>query len=181
MAEFTPAYQIGRDNEGGYVNVKTDKGGETYCGISRINWPNWEGWAIIDRYKADSGGTVERGTIFHDATLESMLKQFYYRNFWSKISGDTIELQSVASYMYDWSLTSGGSRKAVQKKLGVEPDGSFGPVTVDKLNDMGESALTMLKDLRVEYYKNIVAKDPSQKVNLKGWLNRANGLYERLS
>jgi lysozyme family protein len=33
-------------NEGYYVNDKDDSGGETYRGISRVNFPKWAGWAI---------------------------------------------------------------------------------------------------------------------------------------
>ena len=43
-------------HEGGYSSgnekqTKGDKGKETYCGISRVYNPNWDGWKIIDRHK----------------------------------------------------------------------------------------------------------------------------------
>ena len=37
--------------EGGYVNDKDDRGGETYRGVSRRYHPNWSGWKIVDEYK----------------------------------------------------------------------------------------------------------------------------------
>ena len=176
MAEFTPAYLIGRDNEGGYSNRKSDKGGETYAGISRVYFPNWEGWGLIDMHKP-----IGQGDIIKDVVLDSKIKQFYYGNFWNKIKGDGIDSQAVASYFYDWSLTSGGAIKKVQAALGVEADGVFGNGSLHALNEKGEAFLAVLRDLRVDYYNAIVQRDPAQQPNLKGWLNRANGLYEKLS
>jgi hypothetical protein len=37
--------------EGEWVNDPDDRGGETYRGISRVHWPKWAGWAIIDAEK----------------------------------------------------------------------------------------------------------------------------------
>mgnify|MGYP006277586347 CR=1 FL=1 len=179
MAEFSAAYEVGRKNEGGYSNIKSDKGGETYSGVSRVYWPNWEGWPIIDAYKAEH--ELKRGDFIHNADLESLIKQFYYKNFWRKMSGDGIDSQEVATYIYDWSLTSGKALMKIQQMLGVAPDGSFGPVTVGKLNDLGGAALHKIYQLRVAYYNGIVAKSPDQQVNLAGWLNRANGLYDILT
>lgn len=180
MADFEHAYRIGRDNEGGYVNIPSDKGGETYCGISRVNWPNWKGWPIIDGYK--DGMTIKRGTIYKgDAMLESLVKQFYFTNFWKRIHGDIIDSQAIATYMYDWTLTSGGAIKKIQASIGVDADGSFGNKSVEALNAKGEQWLAVIRDLRVKYYEDIVARTPAQSVNLKGWLSRANGLYEKLA
>lgn len=39
--------------EGGYANVLGDKGGETYMGISRVYWPSWPGWPVIDDWRAE--------------------------------------------------------------------------------------------------------------------------------
>jgi lysozyme family protein len=178
MADFKKAYEIGRINEGGYSNVKSDKGGETYCGISRVNWPQWQGWEIVDEYKGD--GPIKRNTVFNDAVLEALVYDFYKENFWKKISGDAITSDSVAAYIYDWTLTSGSARKKIQQNLGLDADGVFGPATIAKINGT-TNMLDFVRSLRVAHYKRIVEKDPEQGVNLSGWLNRANGLYEKLT
>ena len=49
MADFNQAFDITMGHEGGYANNKLDTGGETYRGVSRNNWPDWEGWRLIDR------------------------------------------------------------------------------------------------------------------------------------
>lgn len=181
MADYLIAYEVGRDNEGGYVNRKDDKGGETYCGIARNYWPKWRGWAIVDQHKAERGGTIERGTIFgKDVVLEKMVKDFYYENFWKAIKGDDIDSQAVATYIYDWTLTSGGAKKKIQQALGLLADGYFGPVTVEAINNKAD-ALKTIHDLRRAYYMGIVDKDQSQSVNLIGWLTRCTNLYKSLS
>ena len=40
MADFLKAFNKIIVNEGGYVNDKDDKGGETFMGITRKNHPN---------------------------------------------------------------------------------------------------------------------------------------------
>lgn len=55
MANFDEAYKRTNGFEGGYVNDKSDLGGETYKGVARKIHKNWAGWAIVDSYKGKSG------------------------------------------------------------------------------------------------------------------------------
>lgn len=58
---FLTAYTHTKKFEAGYANLKTDPGGETFRGISRVSWPNWDGWPIVDSIKLDiqnAKGTV---------------------------------------------------------------------------------------------------------------------------
>ena len=50
MADFEKAFNKIIANEGGYVNDKDDKGGETFMGITRKNHPTIYLWEVIDRY-----------------------------------------------------------------------------------------------------------------------------------
>ena len=50
MADFEKGFKKIIANEGGYVNDKDDKGGETFMGITRKNHPNILLWGIIDDY-----------------------------------------------------------------------------------------------------------------------------------
>lgn len=54
MARFQPALEKLLRLEGGWCSVPGDRGGETYCGISRAHWPTWEGWTTIIKAKAHS-------------------------------------------------------------------------------------------------------------------------------
>ena len=178
MGDFKKAYQVGRVNEGGYVNRADDAGGETYCGVSRVFHPDWAGWPIVDAYKANH--ELKRGDVIADDQLEQLLEEFYRAEFWEKCAGDDITLDSVSTYIYDWSLTSGGAKKAIQEALQLKADGVFGPKTIAAINAKGVLMLSKVRDIRIQYYYELVKTNPKQVVNLKGWLNRATKLYEEL-
>ncbi len=48
---FAEALKHTLEFEGGYANDPADRGGETFRGISRKNWPRWSGWDLIDQVK----------------------------------------------------------------------------------------------------------------------------------
>lgn len=172
MANFNKAYEIGRVNEGGYSNRKSDKGGETYAGVARNYWPRWEGWKIIDAYKKIA--PIKQGKVFDNPELEGYIYSFYRMNFWNKILGDQIEDQQVANLIYDWSMTSGGAIREVQKVIGATPDGRFGPASLSRLNKAisssgGKLIFNKIKEARRRYYISL-----NQPANIKGWINRVN-------
>lgn len=83
---FPAAYVLtmGHEGEDKLTNDKLDPGGMTFSGISRVNWPYWEGWALVDEWaKAPRGTPVP-------AALSPMVKQFYRVNFWGRIQGDAL-------------------------------------------------------------------------------------------
>lgn len=52
MADFQQAYQIGKDNEDGWVNDPYDAGGETYAGVASNNAKFLKGWLTrVDRFQ----------------------------------------------------------------------------------------------------------------------------------
>lgn len=83
---FEKAFPEMIGHEGGYANVSGDTGGETYKGISRNNFPNWEGWPMIDAVKKK--GITKAADINNaftkDAEMAEMVKRFYFINFWEK-------------------------------------------------------------------------------------------------
>lgn len=171
MSEFKAAYEVVMANEGGYVNVSTDKGGETYAGVSRRWHPNWQGWPIVDKNKP-----LKRGQHINDVVLSGMVKAFYKLEFWDKMQGDYITSQRVATFIFDWLVTSWDEAvKALQKVAGVAQDGRVGNLTVAAINARTTDAqdedavMDKLKALRIAYYKSL--KDP---INEAGWINRVN-------
>lgn len=177
MADFEPCYDKVIDIEGGYhlINIPGDRGGQTYAGISRNNWPEWEGWEKIDRKN-------------FDLELIEMVKGFYKQEFWDKIKGDDIGFQSVAYNIYAFAINSGlkTSIKICQKIIGTKVDGDFGAKTFKALNkfvaDQKDEKIFVLTFslLKVFRYKEIVMNDPrrdhdffvSDQKFLCGWLNR---------
>jgi lysozyme family protein len=67
----------------------------------------------------------------------------------------------------------------VQTILGVKPDGAVGPVTLKAINSADPAELyRRLMNARVGWFEKIVARNPSQKKFLKGWLNRLKRLED---
>ena len=172
MANFNEAYQIGRVNEGGYVNDKNDAGGETYAGVARNFHPEWKGWPIIDAIKKTRA--LNRGEKINDPALEVCVHDFYKASFWDRILGDQIADQQVANILYDWTLTSGGAIKEVQQALGLQADGKVGPATIGAINKLaGSQAFAQIKEARRNYY-TVLGQKPQNQSFLKGWLARVD-------
>lgn len=162
MAEFLPAFDRMIRNEGGYklTDIKGDKGGQTYSGIARTRWPNWQGWSFVDR---------------GEVPPTSLVREFYRVNFWDKVRGDDLEHQGTAESLFDFAVNAGASTaiKLAQIVAGVAPDGSVGSKTISALNalevDYFRSHFALAKLAR---YAQIVNKDRSQGRFLLGWVNR---------
>lgn len=169
MAEFKTALAIILQHEGGYSNRGTDRGGETYAGVSRKNWPNWAGWAIIDKAKP-----LKQGQFIKNKRLDGLVEVFYYENFWKRTRGDQIQSQEIANFLFDWLVNSGyHAVKALQRLVGVTDDGVMGPQTVAAVNAAAPDGLfTRYKAARLKFLKDIVTRDPAQAVNWEGWKDR---------
>ena len=65
--------------------------------------------------------------------------------------------------------------KGIQKALGLVADGLVGPKTLAALNAADKAAVfSKIFQARYKFFRNIVDRNPSQKIFLKGWLNRLN-------
>lgn len=171
MADFKKALKIVLDNEGGYSNRQDDKGGETYCGISRVNNPNWTGWPIVDKHKPLKRYQKITGEPALDAAIEAIYKVAY----WNKVWGENIKDQKIAEMMFDWFVTSGyHAVEAIQRIVDVRPDGVMGTRTVTGINNYPGNLKEAYKQARIQFYKNIAKRTPAQAVNLEGWLTRVN-------
>lgn len=105
MAEFLISYKKTNINEGGFVDDPSDSGGMTYSGISRVNFPHWEGWKEIDELKEKVSNFPACLKLSED--LPQMIEKFYKENFWNKINGDEIPSQELANDIYDASVNMG--------------------------------------------------------------------------
>ena len=163
MAQFEPAFEIMMANEGGYklTNDPVDRGGQTYAGISRRSWPQWSGWAYIDR---------------GEIPPTQMVRDFYKTNFWDVIRGDEITDNRIASSIFNFAVNTGikVAVKLAQIVVGVTPDGSLGEKTLAALNASSPSTFIPNYTIaKIARYRNIVRKDPTQKRFLLGWINRS--------
>lgn len=172
MAEFKKAYALTRTSlEGGYANVKNDKGGETYAGIARNIYPENNIWDYIDFIKRTKFvGGIPHNTHFPD--IEYMVEQFY-SDIWEAYHLNQIISQKVANLIFDYIVHSGKAVKNIQKVLGVTQDGIIGPNTLRAINSQNPTTLfNKILAERKEYLDGLIKKDPTQEVFREGWTNR---------
>lgn len=183
MADFKLYWPILLRVEGYYANDKDDKGGETWEGIARNEYPAWSGWPIVDSHRP-VGGFVSREQanelLKPDEILQAKVIQFYKSSQWDVLEGDQINNQSIANFLVDWGVNGGLSVpvKHAQKVL-VFPtasiDGKMGPHTLSAINTAdGLAFFNNMKQERIDFYHAIVNHNPSQEKFLNTWLTRTN-------
>jgi lysozyme family protein len=187
---FTPfeeAFKKTLGHEGGYVCDPDDTGGETYKGISRNNWPSWEGWKIIDKAKRPRRKFPK--CLDTNEKLTEEVQEFYKGEFWDKLKGDEVAAKSrmVAIELFDTAVNCGHKRaiKFLQRSLTMNGYGFYGKVLDDgKIGDLTLNALDVVlpkyesqivKGQNGEQYTNyvrIVKRRPANKKFFRGWLKR---------
>lgn len=179
MAQFKPAYDLERKHEGYYVNNPSDKGGETYAGVARNIYANWNGFPVLDAYKAKLGRALK--TNEQVPGLETYVEAFY-KGLWDAKNFGAIVNQDVANIVYDFFINSGntGIKKTQEVlrdtfKATLAVDGAIGADTIKNINAVDPILLNnAIKEKRIAFYNGLVAANPSQSVFLKGWLSRIN-------
>ena len=158
-------------HEGGYRNVSWDA--ETYRGINRNAWPQWQGWAILDQRKP-----ISYNKVFAD--LEPLVKNFYLSNFWNRMYGAYIKSQNIANIVFDYYVQSGPfAIKKVQQAVNtvqqppIAVDGVLGNVTLAALNNNPEYKVNnALLETRRAHYQNLFENGTFSVNDWQGVLNR---------
>ena len=196
MTTFNTILSKTLSHEGTYSNRKSDRGGETYKGISRKYHPRWPGWKIIDDAKERIGGieALKKGDVTPvlgaDAQeeLERAVRSFYKEKFWHRIKGDALSMidDEIAFLVFDATVnptdrTNGA--KMLQEALNelgykIAVDGIIGPVTLMALqgavDELGADRVReMFRKIRALHYAREVKRNPHQAVHLVGWIRRA--------
>lgn len=184
--DFNGNYEKLRVTEGRYSNDKTDRGGETYVGISRVNFPDWAGWSVIDEAKKNKNFPACLEKIVE---LQELVKAFYKHEFWDMIYGDSIP-EILAEEMFDTGVNQGRGTavKYLQHALNVlnrnqalyadmPMDGGFGVGTKAALekylqNDSAELLVKVMNVLQGYTYVCIMDKNPEQEKYARGWMQR---------
>lgn len=108
MADFEKAFNKIIANEGGYVDDKDDKGGETFMGITRKNHPKAAIWDIIDEYIDVNGSTYGLlKYIKNNNKAMNSVKNIYKKQYWDKLLLDKIRSQSIANELFDDCVNRG--------------------------------------------------------------------------
>lgn len=153
--------------EGGYANVKGDSGGETNMGITDATYDDWLG----------TDGNVK------DITNDQM-RSIYKENYWKPVGGDRLP-PIVAQQMFDYGVHSGpGSAvAALQQIVGSDPDGVFGPKTLQATQQYiakyGEQKLASTILNAREKHLIGIATGKNAKFK-RGWMSRIDQLREGL-
>lgn len=169
MADFSQAVAKTELWEGGYANNPKDSGGETYRGISRRNWPNWKGWSIVDGQKTQPGFP---SSLDLNSPLQGLVIEFYRKNFWQY---DGLNDQEVAWKVFDLSVNVGKvpAIKILQKAVGTNQDGVYGPNTERLANSHPQGSLApMIREAARQYHILVAQTHPKDAVFLTDWLRR---------
>jgi lysozyme family protein len=142
MANFSEAIEKTLKSEGFYVFDGRDSGGETYCGISRNNFPNWRGWEEVDAVKREKG-SLQSNTQLPSADI--YVGSFYKENFWNKILGDGIADQVIAESIFDFAVNAGVTKAVLAAQEVLNKQFLFLDITFDGL--MGSKTLSRLNEL----------------------------------
>lgn len=169
-------------HEGGYANHPDDRGGETYKGVSRVNWPDWDGWEIIDNIKKKAEDHTEfLNKLRNNKELDELVIKFYKINFWRKIKTDKFD-KEIAYLLFDTAVNMGTGRaimilqdtyNKVTPDNHISVDGIVGPQTIGAVNKADrEHIIIGYISGRIQRYFDIINNNSSQKVFLRGWMNR---------
>lgn len=162
------------EDEGGFSDHPSDRGGRTKYGITSRTWTEWlatqpEGWY----------GDVSTIT-------KSQAARVYYDKYWKKNSLDEIEDKFVAAEIFDTSVNCGPGTAAKIAQTAVNMlsngdvlvvDGILGPHTFSTLNSLSKRyrlslvvALNLVQGMR---YTTLLKREPERYGHfIKGWMKR---------
>jgi lysozyme family protein len=150
-------------HEGGYVNNPADPGGESNFGISKHSYPTLD---------------------IKNLTREDAIN-IYYANYWLANRLGEVHDQNIATKFLNLFVNIGkkSAEKVICRALrscGFEYDEKSANITelikitnIITANSSGSALLASLKSEIAGYYRVLATKNPSLKVFLNGWLNRA--------
>ena len=156
--------------EGGVVDHKADKGGATNMGVTIGTWRQ-------NGYDKDGDGDIDVIDL-KLLTKQDVINRILKPHYWDRWKADQIVSQPIANILVDWVWGSGKWGIIIpQRLLGVEADGVAGQQTITAVNKQSPADLfARIKTARLTFLNDVVKNNPSQRVFLKGWINRLNDL-----
>lgn len=166
---FERAFLLTSGEEGGYSNHPKDRGGITYRGVTQRTFSAW----LAANHQEDRDVIT-----MTDAENRSLGFVIYWKGAHCE---DCPERSGCMHYDAAFAHGQANAMHLLQRALGVEVDGVYGPET--------ERALSRANDLellagyfaaRKAFYDRILFSDPSQQVFYQGWMNRLRDLKAAL-
>lgn len=175
MSNFDNALKYTLQNEGGFSNDPSDKGGATNLGIQQTEWNDW---------LKENGKMYPISLAEFKALTPEDVAPLYLKDYWNALRLSQVDHPVLATSIFDMGVNFGPntSGKLTQRALNtlgcdLNIDGWLGPITLSELNYAPVGAfMTAFMSLCRTRYNNIVADDPTQGVFLRGWLARVNRL-----
>lgn len=141
--------------EGGFVNDKDDKGGETKYGISKRSFPEYD---------------------IPNLTIDTAI-ELYRTYYWKPSKAEKLPRDLVGQY-FDMvvNLGQGNAVKVLQKAINgsaknkITVDGRIGTQTIEAAKSLSQQRLCAY---RIKYYADLVSKNPTQEKFYYGWFKRA--------
>lgn len=195
---FETAYAPLRGFEGGWCNDPGDAGGETYGGIARNFYSNWQGWAIIDAAKSNTsfrqGASAFSRHLAGIPGLADLVTEWFRVEWWNRM-GLAQFPQAVANEIFEQSvnLGRGGAGKYLQRLCNalnynkftgqrlfedLKEDGAVGAKTLGALSTLlakrtsVESVVHALNCMQGAHYVGLGAKNYEQRLFVDGWMSR---------
>lgn len=105
---------------------------------------------------------------------EPFIENFYLIEFWNKWYNQIIS-DEIAKRVFDEAVNAGPGTavKILQKALGIQDDGLWGPLTVEKTNTSSPSLVQDFISARCQHYEDIAKEHPAEAKYLDQWLVRA--------
>lgn len=130
-------------HEGGFVNHPKDPGGMTNLGVTR---------AVYEQFVGRQVGEAEMR-----ALTPAVVAPLYKANYWDKGNCDNLP-SGVDWFVFDWGVNAGMGRpaKALQRIVGVTPDGGIGPQTLKAIQATNpKEILEGLYGARQRFYEGL--------------------------
>lgn len=196
MADFKAAYAKVKRFEGGWCNVPGDHGGETFAGIARQFWPDWEGWPLIDQAKKHEsfkeGPRAFSAYLLDSEKLPAMAEEWYRLNWWQPLRLGTLS-QELADEIFEQAVNmgKGGAGKHLQRLCNalnwwrggrlfpdLSVDGAIGPKTLQAIRMLLKDRISVreftnwLNIAQGAFYMGIAAGNVDQRKFFDGWRSR---------
>lgn len=192
--DYTKAFETLMRDEGLWVLTcdPNDPGGETWSGISRVAWPDWKGWPLIDKAKSSPSSVDTKHESYPE--IKRLTEAFYKEKFWTPFGCDQLP-DGLAYEIFEQAVNLGTSRtvRHLQRVLnalnrpcasgGLEygddltVDGKYGEKTRSRLlaavsNRRAEAILNGINGLQCAYYIELGEGSKVRRTYTNGWLSK---------
>lgn len=143
-----------------YTDHPADKGGATRWGITQ---------KFLSEHWKRSASKADVRNLTREAS-----EAIYYHERWVKLQLDDVRDDGVALFLLDASINHGpGRARKFARTVLNQPKYNANSLNFDNAHFL----VHKLTEIRRDFYHGIVERKPSQKVFIKGWINRLNDIH----